>query len=59
MGLIFLILLAVWGTGAWMFSKKAGRYYQDDQVFMLAALWPIFLITNGQFRENFNKSLKP
>lgn len=59
MGLLIVIALAVWGTGAWMFSRGARRYYQDDQVWMLSALWPVLLLTSSQFRRNFNRALKP
>jgi hypothetical protein len=59
MGWLIFVALAVWGTGAWMFARGAHRYYQDDQVWMLAALWPVLMLTSAQFRRNFNRALKP
>jgi hypothetical protein len=59
MELLFIIALAAWATGAWMFSRGAKRFYQNDQVWLLAALWPVLLLTNRQFRNNFQRALKP
>ncbi|WP_275450537.1 hypothetical protein [Gloeobacter kilaueensis] len=42
-----------------MFTRGARRFYSDDQVWTLAALWPVLLLTSSQFRRNFNRALKP
>ncbi|BAC90269.1 gsr2328 [Gloeobacter violaceus PCC 7421] len=58
-GLILFLALAVYITGAWMFSRGARRFYSEDQVWTLAAMWPVLLLTSSQFRRNFNRALKP
>lgn len=58
MPLLGLALLIVYAGGAWKFWSGFRRTnYQQGRVY-LTALWPVFLIANRSYRQNFNKALK-
>jgi hypothetical protein len=57
----FLVLaaLGVYIWGALKFMGGAKRYYEPGKALPLALLWPLLLATNGDFRRNFQRTLKP
>jgi hypothetical protein len=56
--LISIILLAIYGTGAWKFWKGFGRTDFSSSKVYLTLMWPILLIGNKSYRRNFSKALK-
>lgn len=59
--LISLLLLAVYGAGAWKFwngfeQTNFSKNFQNRLV--LSILWPVLLIGNKSYRKNFTKALK-
>ncbi|MBZ8181938.1 hypothetical protein [Oscillatoria salina] len=62
MGFLVGVLLAViYGGGAWKFWKGFRRTNFDPSLgnrIVLASLWPILLIANKSYRQNFQKALK-
>ncbi|MFZ9737405.1 MAG: hypothetical protein ACO3EZ_05295 [Prochlorotrichaceae cyanobacterium] len=51
------VLVYVWG--AWKFLKGFKRTnYTKGNGLPLALLWPVLLIANRSFRQNFQKALK-
>lgn len=57
MPLIVLVLLIVYGAGAWRFWRGFHRTNFSQGRLNLTLLWPIF-IANKSYRENFSKALK-
>lgn len=60
MGKVVLVLaVIVYGWGAWKFLQgfKRTNYTQGSGV-PLALLWPVLLIANRSFRQNFQKALR-
>ena len=59
--LISLLLLVVYGGGAWKFwtgfeQTNFSKNFQNRLV--LSILWPVLLIGNKSYRKNFTKALK-
>lgn len=55
---VVFILLAVYGTGAWRFWRGFHRTNFSQNRVGLTLLWPLFLVLNKSYRQNFNKALK-
>ncbi|MGV2828630.1 hypothetical protein [Myxosarcina sp. GI1(2024)] len=58
--LIGIILLAIYGSGIWKFSKGFRRTNFNPSLanrIVLAVLWPA-LVANKSYRKNFQKALK-
>jgi membrane-bound metal-dependent hydrolase YbcI (DUF457 family) len=58
MNLLALAAIAVYVWGAWKFWAGFNRTNFEQGRFYLTALWPVFLITNKSYRQNFNRALK-
>ncbi|MGB7444749.1 MAG: hypothetical protein WA919_27085 [Coleofasciculaceae cyanobacterium] len=59
--LIFVVLLGIYGYGAWKFWKGFGRTDFNRSLpnrVSLSLLWPVLIVANKPFRRNFNKALK-
>ncbi len=56
--LIGLILIGVYGYIGWRFWRGFNRTTFSQGRLYLTALWPMFLITNRAYRQNFTKALK-
>ncbi len=55
--LITLILIAIYGGGAWKFWTGFNRTNFSQGRTYLTLLWPILLFSKS-YRQNFNKALK-
>ncbi len=61
MKLLLLILLGVYGWGAWKFWKGfPNTQYQPGLVnrLGLSLLWPVLLAVNTSYRRNFQRALR-
>lgn len=56
--LLAFILLVVYGGGAWRFWNGFGRTHFSQGKLQLTLLWPLLLLTNKSYRQNFNRALK-
>ncbi len=56
--LIWIIVLGVYGTGAWKFWTGFKRTDFSTGKAQLTLLWPVFLISNKAYRRNFTKAIK-
>ncbi|MDB9527779.1 hypothetical protein PN498_17420 [Oscillatoria sp. CS-180] len=56
--LLVLGLAIAYGAGAWRFWKGFHRTNFSSNKISLTLLWPIYLIANKSYRENFNRALK-
>lgn len=56
--LLALLLLAIYGGGAWKFWNGFNRTNFTQGKLQLTLLWPLFLVFNRSYRENFNRALK-
>ncbi|WP_008317912.1 hypothetical protein [Leptolyngbya sp. PCC 6406] len=56
--LIGIVLLIGYGVGAWRFWKGFHRTNFSGGRLTMTALWPILLVVNKSYRQNFNKALK-
>ncbi len=56
--LVALVLMTVYGGGAWKFWKGFKRTNFSQDKVKLTLLWPLFLALNKSYRENFNRALK-
>jgi len=56
--LLTIVLLAVYGVGAWKFWVGFHRTNFSQGRLQLTLLWPLFLLANRSYRENFNRALK-
>ncbi|MBD1866374.1 hypothetical protein H6F88_26900 [Oculatella sp. FACHB-28] len=57
-GLLGFVLLAVYLGGVWKFWTGFHRTNFSQGKLYLAALWPVLLISNRSYRQNFNRALK-
>jgi membrane-bound metal-dependent hydrolase YbcI (DUF457 family) len=57
-GLIGLVAIGVYVWGAWKFWNGFNRTNFEQGRLYLTALWPVFLISNRSYRQNFNRALK-
>jgi hypothetical protein len=55
--LLGLILLAIYGAGAWKFWTGFGRTNFSQSRLVLTLLWPVMLFS-ASYRSNFKKALK-
>ena len=53
-----ILLLIVYGVGAWKFWAGFNRTNFSQGRIGLTLLWPIFILANKSYRENFQKALK-
>lgn len=56
--LIALLLLVGYGYGAWRFWSGFHRTNFTQGRLHLTLLWPLFLLANKTYRQNFSKALK-
>jgi hypothetical protein len=59
--LIGILLLIVYSGGIWKFWKGFKRTNFNSSVpnrILLGVLWPVLLIINKSYRQNFQKALK-
>jgi hypothetical protein len=55
--LLVLLLLVVYGAGAWKFWSGFGRTNFSQSRLILTLLWPVMLFS-ASYRSNFKKALK-
>lgn len=58
MQLIGIILLAIYIGGIWKFLAGFDRTNFTQNRLMLSLLWPVLIIANSSYRNNFMKALK-
>ncbi|MEM6425882.1 MAG: hypothetical protein AAGF66_10660 [Cyanobacteria bacterium P01_H01_bin.119] len=56
--LLLVALVAGYGYGAYRFWRGFHRTSFSQGRLYLTVLWPIFLIANRSYRQNFSKALK-
>ena len=56
--LIGLLLLGTYVVGAWKFWNGFRRTSFSTGKAYLTLLWPVFIIGNKSYRENFTKAIK-
>ncbi|HIK45352.1 MAG TPA: hypothetical protein IGR64_10765 [Leptolyngbyaceae cyanobacterium M65_K2018_010] len=56
--LLTLVLLGIYGGGAWKFWTGFNRTNFSQGKVSLTLLWPLLLAVNKAYRENFNRALK-
>jgi membrane-bound metal-dependent hydrolase YbcI (DUF457 family) len=57
-GLLGFAAIAVYAWGAWKFWNGFNRTNFEQGRIHLTLLWPVFLIANKSYRQNFNRALK-
>ncbi|MEY3297129.1 MAG: hypothetical protein RLZZ597_389 [Cyanobacteriota bacterium] len=58
MQLLVLLLLGVYGGGAWKFWSGFQRTNFSEGKVKLTLLWPLLLASSKSYRDNFNRALK-
>lgn len=56
--LLIVAAAVVYVWGAWKFWTGFNRTNFSSGRVHLALLWPVFLIANKSYRQNFNRALK-
>jgi hypothetical protein len=56
--LVALVLMTVYGGGAWKFWQGFDRTSFSQGKVKLTLLWPLLLALNKSYRDNFNRALK-
>jgi len=56
--LLIIVLLIGYGAGAWRFWMGFHRTNFSQGKVNLTLLWPVYLIANKSYRENFGRALK-
>lgn len=56
--IIVLLALAGYVYGVWKFWTGFNRTNFSEGRLPLALMWPVLVITNKSYRQNFNKALK-
>ena len=56
--IVGLILFGVYAGGAWKFWTGFRRTNFTTGKAYLTLMWPVFLIANKSYRENFQKAIK-
>jgi hypothetical protein len=56
--LIALLLLGVYGGGIYKFWTGFHRTNFSQGKLYLSLLWPVLLVVNKSYRQNFNRALK-
>lgn len=52
------VLIVVYAGGVWKFLSGFNRTNFESGRLPLALLWPVLLLTNRSYRQNFNRALK-
>jgi len=58
MEIVGLVALVVYGFGVWKFWSGFRRTNFSQGRLPLALLWPVLVIANKSYRQNFNKILR-
>jgi hypothetical protein len=58
MKLLVLLALVGYGYGVWKFWKGFERTNFTQNRVMLSLLWPVLVVANKSYRQNFTKALK-
>jgi membrane-bound metal-dependent hydrolase YbcI (DUF457 family) len=58
MGLLGFLVLAIYAGGTWKFWTGFHRTNFSEGRLYLSLLWPVLLVANKSYRQNFNKALK-
>lgn len=56
--LIGILVLLGYGAGAWKFWSGFHRTNFTNRKLQLTLLWPLFVVANKSYRQNFNRALK-
>lgn len=56
--LVGIILVVVYGVGVWKFWSGFNRTNFSQGRLYLSLLWPVLLLSNKSYRQNFSKALK-
>ena len=56
--LIGIILIGIYGGGAWKFWTGFNRTDFTSSKAYLTLMWPVLLASNPSYRRNFNKAIK-
>lgn len=56
--LLVLLLLAGYGGGIYKFWTGFHRTNFSQGKLYLALMWPVLLVSNKSYRQNFNRALK-
>jgi hypothetical protein len=56
--LVVLILLVIYGGGAWKFWTGFNRTNFSSRKAYLTLMWPVLLMGSKDYRRNFNRALK-
>ncbi len=56
--LLTIVLVAVYAGGVWKFISGFNKTNFESGRLPLAFLWPVLLLTNRAYRQNFNRALK-
>lgn len=56
--LLGLLVFAVYTGGIWKFWKGFHRTNFSGGRLYLSLMWPLLLVANKSYRQNFNKALK-
>jgi membrane-bound metal-dependent hydrolase YbcI (DUF457 family) len=56
--LLILVGVVVYVGGVWKFWTGFNRTNFTNGRLKLSLLWPVFLIANKSYRQNFNRALK-
>ncbi|NJL88787.1 MAG: hypothetical protein HC916_02500 [Coleofasciculaceae cyanobacterium SM2_1_6] len=58
---LLLLLLGIYGYGVWTFWRGFERTSFNASLpnkLLLSSLWPVLLVVNKSYRQNFTKALK-
>jgi hypothetical protein len=58
MELLGIVAALIYSGGIWKFWTGFRRTNYSNGKLSLALLWPVLLIANKSYRQNFNKALK-
>lgn len=58
MQILGVLLLVIYIGGIWKFLSGIHRTNFTQNTFVLALLWPVLLVVNKNYRENFTRALK-
>lgn len=56
--LVGIILFVVYGVGVWKFWSGFSRTNFSQGRLYLSLLWPVLLLSNKSYRQNFTKVLR-
>lgn len=56
--MIGIVAILAYLVGVWRFWRGFDRTHYSQYRLPLAALWPLLLIVNKSYRENFGRALK-